>query len=436
MKNLKSQNLIDRLTKLPKDKRKEFYQSLDEETALRMLYTWRLWARPEQLPPKGEWTFWLYLAGRGSGKTRAAAEWIIEQVRQGFKKLALLGATAADVRDVQVEGESGILVCSPPDFRPIYEPSKRRLTWPNGAVATLFSAEKPDRLRGPQFEKGWVDELAAHKYPEAFDHFKFGLRLGTKPQAVISTTPKPIRAIKELTSDPDCVVTKGTTYNNRANLAPSFYRSIISKYEGTTIGRQEIYAEILDEIPGALWKRAAIDDQRKDKAPELTRIVVGVDPATTSSKDSDETGIIVAGRGADSEYYIMGDLSCRMSPAKWAERVVKAYYGYEADRVVAEVNNGGDLVETVIRTIDENVSYKKIHASRGKVTRAEPISSLYEQGKVHHVNKFDDLEDQMVNFLPEGSSAADDRVDALVWAITELKGATKVKISVSSINKR
>jgi len=355
-----SRNLASRIASLPQHKRKKFYQSLDEDTAERILYTWRIWARPEQLAPKGDWTFWLYLAGRGSGKTRAAAEWIIEQVRQGAKKLAILGATAADVRDVQVEGPSGILASSPPDFRPVYEPSKRRLTWPNGAAATLFSAEKPDRLRGPQFEKGWVDELAAHKYPAAFDHFKFGLRLGTGPQAVISTTPRPIRAIKELAADPDCVITRGSTYDNRANLAPSFYRSIISRYEGTTLGRQEIYAEVLEELPGALWKRAQIDTTRAKKLPELARVVVAVDPATTSSQDSDETGIVVGAKGVDSHYYVLADYSCRLSPARWAKHAVSAYYRYKADRIVAETNNGGDLVETVIRTVDGEVSYKKI----------------------------------------------------------------------------
>ncbi len=431
-----SRNLVERIASLPKDKRKAFYQSLDEDTAERILYTWRIWARPEQLPPKGDWTFWLYLAGRGSGKTRAAAEWIIEEVRGGAKKLAILGATAADVRDVQVEGPSGILACSPPDFCPHYEPSKRRLTWPNGAAATLFSAERPDRLRGPQFEKGWVDELAAHKYPAAFDHFKFGLRLGTKPQAVISTTPRPIRAIKELTADPDCVISRGSTYDNRANLAPSFYRSIISRYEGTTLGRQEIYAEILEELPGALWKRAAIDMSRAKKVPELARVVVAVDPATTSGQDSDETGIVAAAKGVDAHYYVLADYSCRLSPARWAKNVVSAYYRHKADRIVAETNNGGDLVETVIRTVDGEVSYKKIAASRGKVTRAEPVSSLYEQGRVHHAGIFRDLEDQMCNFFPEGGPKADDRVDALVWAITELKEKERPKVRAKSLGRR
>lgn len=387
-----------------------------------LLYEWRFWARPNQLPPENWRHVWLILAGRGFGKTRTGAEtvrWLVETGQA--KRIALVAPTAADARDVMVEGESGILAVSRPDFKPEYEPSKRRITWPNGAVAYTYSAEEPDRLRGPQHDFAWCDELAAWKYPDdTWDNLIFGLRLGDNPRVVVTTTPKPIPLVRKLVNDPETVVTRGSTYENAANLPPSFLKEIRDKYEGTRLGRQEIYAEILDDVPGALWNRTMLDELRVKKAPELIRIVVAIDPAVTSGENSDETGIIVAGKGVDGHGYVLEDLSCRMSPDGWATRAVNAYHKYEADRIVAEVNNGGDLVETTIRTVDRRIPYKAVRASKGKRTRAEPIAALYEQGKIHHVGSFPLLEDQMCNFTPDGYDGSPDRVDALVWALTEL----------------
>lgn len=395
-------------------------QNLNQKEAEVLFYTWELHARSKQLEPPGDWDVWLIMAGRGFGKTRCGAEWIRSRVETGkYGRLALIGATAADVRDIMVEGESGILAVSPPWFRPTYEPSKRRLSWPNGAMAITFSAEEPDRLRGPQHELLWADELGVWKYPEAWHMALLGLRVGPHPQAVVTTTPKPIKILLDLVESKRCMVTGGSTYENADNLAPSFLKQIVSQYEGTIIGQQEIYAKLLKELPGALWQRDQLNELRLKQAPELTRIVVAVDPAVTSGETSDETGIVVAGLGSDGHGYVLADLSCRKSPDGWARIALGAYRKWRADRVVAEVNNGGDLVEMVIRTVDPQVSYKSVHASRGKRVRAEPVAALYEQKKVHHVGVLEALEDQMCMFTPE-STASPDRMDALVWAITEL----------------
>lgn len=335
-------------------------------------------------------------------------------------RIALVGQTAADVRDTMIEGESGIMAISPPWFEPKYEPSKRRLTWPNGARATAYSADEPRQLRGPQHELAWADELASWTTAEAWDQLMFGLRLGDDPRAVVTTTPRPTSVIKDLVKDPTTHVTRGSTYDNLANLAPAFIDKIISKYEGTRLGRQELYAEILDDIPGALWTRAMLETARADELPELVRVVVAIDPAVTSGESSDETGIIVAGKDPHGQYHVLADRSCRMSPDGWAQRAITALDEFQADRIVAEVNNGGDLVEATIRTVRGDVPYRKVHASRGKRVRAEPIAALYEQGKVRHHGNLDLLEDQMVTFLPEGGEGSPDRVDALVWALTEL----------------
>lgn len=414
-------SLITELAEKRQEVRNEYLKSLPDEKLLQLKYNWKYWARHEQLPPLRDWTFWLVNAGRGFGKTRCGAEWIIEQVKQGFTKIGLIGSTASSVRDIMVEGDSGILTISRPDFKPLYEPSKRKLTWPNGAIAHTFSAEEPNRLRGPQFEKIWADELAVWKYPEAWDMAKLSLRLGKKPQAVITTTPKPKRVLKELIADKDCVVTGGSTYDNMQNLSPNFYKTIVNKYEGTTLGQQEIYAVLLEELPDALWQRVIIEKARiSDKnLDELVRIVVGIDPAGTGKETSSETGILVCGVDANLEGYVIDDLSCRKRPEGWASQAIKAYHKYKADRIIAEVNFGGDMVEGVIRNVDPNVSYKSIYASRGKRARAEPVSALYEQGRIHHVGVFKDLEDQMCNFTPE-TKKSPDRIDALVWCFTEL----------------
>lgn len=419
------------LASLPEPERIQALAELTEQEAEALLYDWPFWARPNQLPPPGDWRAWLVLAGRGFGKTRTGGEWIRDQVEnRGRGRLALVAPTAADARDVMVEGESGILAISPPWFRPVYEPSKRRLSWPNGAIATTYSADEPDRLRGPQHDGAWADELAAWKYPEAWDMLMFGLRLGTDPRVVVTTTPKPVRLIRELLAEATTVITRGSTYENAANLAPAFLEQIVTKYKGTRLGRQELDGEVLDDVPGALWTRKVLDDLRRPAAPELVRVVVAIDPAVTSGEDSDETGIVVAGRGADGHGYVLADLSCRMSPDGWARRAVNAFQDHKADRIVAEVNNGGDLVEQVVRTVDRSVPYKAVHASRGKRVRAEPIAALYEQGRVHHVGGLPDLEDQMCAFLPEGSDQSPDRVDALVWALTELLLETKAEPNI------
>jgi phage terminase large subunit-like protein len=390
-------------------------------------YDWSKVARPNQLLPPGEWAYWLILAGRGFGKTRTGAETVRQWVMKGREQYVnLIGATADDARDIMIDGESGILSVCPRDERPIYKKSERKLIWPTGAESLIFTADEPERLRGKQHGKLWADELAAWRYPEAWDQAMFGLRLGLLPQAVITTTPKPTKLVKELAADPDTVMTTGSTYDNKANLAPAFLKVIVKKYEGTRLGRQELNAEILDDNPNALWKRSNIDADRVAKAPEMKRIVIGVDPAVTSNEDSDLTGIVAAGLGVDGEYYILHDASLIQSPALWAHKAVVTYVSYKADRIVGEANNGGDLVEHTVRTVDDgiyngkNVAYKKVHAAKAKVTRAEPIAALYEQHRVHHVGHFPELEDEMCDYDPLTSKKSPDRMDALVWAMTEL----------------
>ena len=285
--------------------------------------SWLALARPNQLPPSSTWwQIWLLLAGRGFGKTRTLAEWVCDQVACGqARRIALVAATAADARDVLVEGESGILAVAPPWCRPVYEPSKRRLTWPNGAIATTFSAEEPERLRGPQHDAAVCDELGSWSRPETWDMLQFGLRLGRNPRCLVATTPRPTKLIRELLAREghDVVVTRGSTYENRANLAPGFFDQVIRKYEGTRLGRQELLAEVLEDTPGALWNRDALDQCRREHAPELRRIVVAIDPAATSGEDADETGIIVAGKDGGGHGYVLADLSGRYSPADWAK---------------------------------------------------------------------------------------------------------------------
>lgn len=366
----------------------------------------------------------LFLAGKSfvpTHNTRSGAEWIRERVESGIaKRIYLVGATAADVRDVMIEGESGLMAISSPWCRPRYEPSKRRVTWPNGAIGTTFSAEEPDRLRGPQADTAWGDEFAAWKYPDAWDQLRFGLRLGGDPRAVITTTPRPTAEVRTLMADPTTAVTRGTTYENRGNLAAAFFAAVVKKYEGTRLGRQELDGAVLEDNPGALWTQSRIEALRVRKAPEFRRIVVAIDPAVTSNAKSDETGIVVAGLGTDGHTYVLEDGSGKYTPDGWARFAVNRFKEWKADRVVAEVNNGGDLVETVIRSVDAHVPYRAVHAARGKQTRAEPIAALYEQGKVHHVGGFPALEDQMTTWDPATGEKSPDRIDALVWALSDL----------------
>lgn len=380
-------------------------------------------ARDSQLTPEGAWAIWLILAGRGWGKTRTGAEWIRHQVENGCGRIALIGATASDARDVMIEGVSGLLSVCPSWNKPVYEPSKRRLTWPNGAIATTFSADEPDRLRGPQHDAAWADELAAWRYPDAWDQLLLGLRLGQQPRVVVTTTPRPTPIIRDLIKEKSTFVTRGNTFENEGNLAQDFIDRVVKKYEGTRLGRQELYAEILDDIPGALWTRALLEETRVREAPALARIVVAVDPSVTSSKGSNECGIVVVGLGRDNHGYVLHDASGNMAADKWARVAVELYKEYKADRIIAEVNNGGDLVESTIRAVckpDEKVTYRSVHASRGKVVRAEPVSALYEQKRVHHVGMHPKLEDQQCTYTPVDFEGSPDRVDALVWGITEL----------------
>jgi len=412
----------------PDDRIAAFLGRLSEARCAHHLDDWLLWGRPEQLPPAGEWTTWLYMGGRGTGKTRAGAEWIRARVRSGLgRRIALVAGTAADARNVMIEGESGILAIASSADRPRFEPSKRRLTWPNGAIATLFSAEQPDALRGPQHDTAWCDELAKWRYLEpAWDNLQLGLRLGREPRQVITTTPRALVALKAIIARSDTVTTRGTTYDNRANLAPVYFAQIIRRYEGTRFGRQELNAELLDDVQGALWTRAMLDGARLGPGaspPQMARIVVGVDPSgTRGDDDRASVGIVVAGKGIDGIGYVLADFTCALSPAGWGRRVAEAVSAHRADCVVAEGNFGGALVESVLAAANVGARVKMVTASRGKIVRAEPIAALYEQGRVRHAGAFADLEDQLVAFTTDGyvGEGSPDRADAMIWALTEL----------------
>ena len=388
---------------------------------------WDLLARPEQKAPPGDWLTWLILAGRGWGKTRTGAEWVHANVGR-YGRWILAGRTSGDLRDIMVEGETGLLRTARPGARPQYEPSKRRIVWPNGAVAALRSADEPEGFRGLQAEAVWADELAAWENPDAWDQLQLGLRLGPRPRQVVTTTPRPTKIIRDLLGDEGTVTTRGSTYDNRANLAPSFFRQIVTRYEGTRLGRQELHAELLTDVEGALWTLAMIDATRRP-APgilrhgeivrDLSRVVVAIDPAVTANEDSDETGIIVAGLGHDGRGYVLADRTTKAHPSDWAKRAIAAFDEFGADRIVAEVNNGGELVETVLRTVRPSIPFRAVHASRGKRTRAEPVAALYEQGRVSHVEPLPVLEDQLCTYTPESGSSPD-RLDALVWCLTDL----------------
>jgi phage terminase large subunit-like protein len=406
-------------------------------------FLWEFWGRQSQFAPEGDWSTWLILAGRGFGKTRTGAEWVRANMcgrsplaPGRWRHIALIAETAADARDVMVgdgqttsgpRGGSGLLQVHPKDFRPVYEPSKRRLTWPNGAVASIYNGTEPDQLRGPQHDAAWCDELAKWQYAkEAWDQLQFGLRTGTNPQVCITTTPRPIGLLKDIINDPTTVVTSGSTFENRSNLSAKFLSVIQRKYEGSRLGRQELYADLLEDFEGALWKRTLIDALRTklEDVPPIERIVVAIDPNASSEEDSNECGIICAGLGVNGHGYVLDDVSAVMTPAEWAAEAINLYHRRRADRIIAETNNGGEMVENTIRMIDPNVPYGGVWASRGKITRAEPVSALYEQGRVHHVGSFARLEDQMCSFTVDFNRRemgySPDRVDALVWALTEL----------------
>lgn len=422
------QSVAERLASLPIEDRAKALSILGPGEAEALLYDWEgFHARPNQIEPPGEWYIWLLLAGRGFGKTRTGGEWIKKREASGARHIALVAETAADARDVMVEGESGLLRLYPKADRPLYEPSKRRVTWPSGAIATLFNATEPDQLRGPQFDTAWTDEIAKWRYArETWDMLQFGMRLGHDPRVVVTTTPRPIELVKAIVAglEGKVHVTRGRTFDNAANLAAPFLERVKQKYEGTRLGRQELNAEILGDLPGALWSQVGLDTYRVREVPKLGRIVVAVDPAVTNTEESDEHGIIVAGitHDADQRGVVLDDQSMPGTPDQWARKAVQAYNYWQADAIVVEVNQGGDMVAHTIRTIDPNVRIKEVRASRGKHVRAEPVAALYEQGRIAHVGSFSALENQMTQMTQAGFQGAGspDRVDALVWAFTDL----------------
>ena len=397
---------------------------------------WHFWGRPDQFAPDTDWLVWLILAGRGWGKTRTGAEWVAERIRSfPGARIALVAETFSDGRDTMMEGESGLLsVLREDELRggsreAAWNRSIGELFTANGCIVHVYSAEKPGKLRGPQHHFAWADEIAkwndapagAEADDSTWSNLMLGLRLGDDPRCVATTTPRPFQLIRDLLADEMVSVTKGTTYDNLANLAPPFRRKILKQYEGTRLGRQELMAEMLDDVAGAAWSRETLDRNRVTVMPEgvkLTRIVVGVDPSVTSTSTSAETGIIVAGLGSDGHGYVIDDKSRRDTPHGWGKAAVTAYHSLHADLLVAEVNNGGEMVELTIHTIDKRVAYKPVHAQKGKAARAEPIAALYEQNRIHHVGTFDALEDQMCSYIPGAQSP--DRLDAAVWALTEL----------------
>ena len=403
---------------------------------LALPYLFEFWAHPHQLPPGGEWRSWVVLGGRGAGKTRAGSEWVRAQV-EGAKpldkgvcrRLALIGETYDQVREVMIYGDSGIMNCSPPDRKPKYVATRRTLVWPNGAEAMVFSAQDPEALRGPQFDGAWADELAKWKKgQDVWDMLQFGLRLGEAPRVCVTTTPRNVLVLKQLLELPSTVSTHAPTEANRAHLAATFLAEVRARYEGQSLGLQELDGVLLDQVDGALWTRGMLDGARAGRMPEMDRVVVAVDPPSGSGARADACGIIVAGL-VDSDdprerrAYVMEDASVQgQSPTGWATAAIEAAARWRADRVVAEVNQGGAMVETTLRQIDPYVPYKAVHASQGKSLRAEPVAALYEQGRVKHSVGLAELEAQMCMMTPEGylGSGSPDRVDALVWAVAEL----------------
>jgi len=398
----------------------------------KLKWDWKFWARPDQIAPEGDdWFVWMILAGRGWGKTRTGSEWVRELAhKHPGCRIALVAETAADARDVIIKGDSGLLSVDPTLSEDSWSPTNRCLTWPNGSKAWTYNATEPDQLRGPQHHFAWVDELAKFRYGEAlWDQVVFGLRLGDSPRALVTTTPQPKKVIKALAASPHTRITRGATKDNLANLARSAVEQMYDRYEGTRLGRQELEGEILGDIPGALWTREAIDDNRVKEAPvDMERVLVAVDPAASSNEGSDENGIVVVGLARDKDGYARGyileDASLRGTPEEWAKKAIHMYRKWSADKIVAEKNQGGEMVSSVLRSVDRAVPVKLVHASRGKVVRAEPISALYEQGRIHHVGIFDKLEDQMCEFsidnVRNASTGSPDRVDALVWGLSEV----------------
>ena len=409
---------------------KEILAELDATQLAEFENDWfGLWARDDQKPPaNGNWRNWLILGGRGAGKTRAGAEWVKARATgQGLdtgtlaKRIALVAPTFNEARMVMIEGVSGLLAIHDESWRPVFEPTKKLLTWPNGAVAQVFTAEEPDGLRGPQFDAAWCDELAKWKYAEnVWNMLQFTLRLGENPRAVITTTPRPIPLLKRLLADDGTVTSRATTFDNSANLAKPFLDEVLKRYGGTKLGRQELNGELIEDDPEALFQRDKIEATRISTAPELRRVVVAVDPPAGFGKTNNACGIVCAGLGVDGRCYVLDDCSAHgLRPAQWAKRIVALYHARQSDRVVAEVNQGGAMVEQVLREVDPNLSFRAVHATRGKQARAEPVAALYEQGRVSHVGAFPELEDEMCSAIGLATKSPD-RLDALVWAVSDL----------------
>ncbi|MEO8245341.1 MAG: terminase family protein [bacterium] len=413
-----------------------FLADLDENALLALPWIFEFWALPHQMPPEGAWKTWVIMGGRGAGKTRAGAEWVRAQVEGSrpldggaARRVALVGETVDQVREVMVFGESGILACSPPDRRPEWQAGRKQLVWPNGAVAQVFSAHEPESLRGPQFDAAWVDELAKWKKgQDTWDQLQFALRLGDHPQQVVTTTPQNVRVLKAILKNPSTVSTHAPTAANRAYLAASFLEEVAARYAGTSLGRQELQGELVEAVEGAMWSQGQFDAHRVAEVPPLNRVVVAVDPPVTGHKGSDECGIVVVGaftEGPPQDWraVVQEDASVTgASPEQWARAAIAAMDRHKADRLVAEVNQGGDLVERMIRQIDPLVPYRAVRATRGKTVRAEPVAALYERGRVRHVAGLEKLEDQMCQMTAMGylGKGSPDRVDALVWGLTDL----------------
>jgi phage terminase large subunit-like protein len=394
-------------------------------------------ARPDQIPTDTlDWNTWLVLAGRGWGKTRTAAEWIaFEAIRNPNTRWAIVAPTFTDARDTCAEGVSGVVnILREYGMLKDYNRSIGEIILTNRSRIKLFSGEEPDRLRGPQFHGGWFDELAAFKYTEVWDQYKFGLRLGEHPRTLVTTTPRPTKQIRDLAKREDVRVIRGSTFDNAANLSESALAELRLRYEGTRLGRQELYGEIIEDMEGALWQRTNIEENRVTEHPPLYRIVVAIDPAVTSGEQSDETGIVVAGVSSDGHYYVLEDLTTRTSPDGWARIAVDAYHRHKADRIIGETNNGGDMIEILLRQVDPSVGYRKVTATRGKMVRAEPIAALYEQNRAHHVGAFPQMEDQMCNWTVDAKGSPD-RMDAMVWAITELMANQTAMMGIAALAK-
>ncbi|QQN74987.1 DNA-packaging protein [Croceicoccus sp. YJ47] len=427
--------LADRLNwllTLPAKDRLTVLDLFDDAEREELRWHWELWARPEQLPPPGDWRTWLICAGRGFGKTRAGAEWVRMVVRRNPEaRIALVGASLAETRAVMVEGESGILATSPPHRRPVFEPSLRRLTWPTGAQAWLYSAAEPEGLRGPQHSHAWCDEIAkweiaGERATRAWDNLMLGLRLGECPQVLATTTPKSVELLKRLMvseTTGETIVTRGTSYENAANLPARFLKDIRADFGRSAIGRQELEGVLLEDVEGALWTRDMLENCRETAGVAMERVVVGVDPPASAKGDA--CGIVVAGLGTDGIARVLADCSVvKPTPEQWARAAAGAARMWNADRVVAEANQGGAMVESVMRAADVNLPIKLVHASRGKVARAEPVAALYEAGRVRHQGVFAEVEDEMCALVSggeyHGPGRSPDRADALVWALTEL----------------